>query len=44
MTREQVLDLAKDLWDAYEYGLPDTPARVAKMVFMSLERNGYKVQ
>ena len=43
MTDKQVLDLARDLWNAYEYALPDTPARVAKVVFMSLEKNGYTV-
>jgi hypothetical protein len=40
---KQILDLAVDLWNAYEYGLPDTPAQVAKVVFMSLKKNGYTV-
>jgi len=42
-TDKQILDLAVDLWNAYEYGLPDTPAQVAKVVFMSLKKNGYTV-
>ncbi len=42
-TNKKILDLAKDLWDVYEYGLPDTPAQVAKMVFQSLKKNGYTV-
>lgn len=41
ITDKQILDLAVDLWNAYEYGLPDTPAQVAKVVFMSLKKNGY---
>ena len=42
-TDKQILDLAVDLWNAYEYGLPDTPAQVAKVVFMSLKKNGYSI-
>lgn len=43
ITDKHILDLAVDLWNAYEYGLPDTPAQVAKVVFMSLHKNGYTI-
>jgi hypothetical protein len=43
MTTEKKLQagIAHALWAYYEYGLPDTPGRMAKVVMAYLEREGY---
>ena len=43
MNHEIILVIARALWAAYETGLPDTPARVAKVVLAALEKEGYYV-
>ena len=43
MSNDTILVIARGLWAAYETMLPDTPARVAKVVIASLEQNGYSV-
>jgi hypothetical protein len=43
VNHEIILSIARGLWAAYETGLPDTPARVAKVVIASLEKNGYVI-
>ena len=40
---DTILVIARGLWAAYETMLPDTPARVAKVVIASLEQNGYVI-
>ena len=43
MSNDIILVIARGLWDAYETGLPDTPARVAKVVIAALEKDGYSI-
>ena len=43
MNNDVILVIARALWASYETMLPDTPARVAKVVIASLEQNGYSV-
>ena len=43
MNNEVILVAAKGLWAAYETNMPDTPARVAKVVLSALEKEGYYV-
>jgi hypothetical protein len=43
LNNEIILVIAKALWAAYETSLPDTPARVAKVVIASLEKDGYQI-
>ena len=35
--------IAKALWDQFEYGLPDTPHRIAYVCLYILEKNGYTI-
>jgi hypothetical protein len=37
------LMLARVLWKQFEFELPDTPARVVKVIFKELEKNNYKI-
>lgn len=43
MNNDIILAIAKGLWSAYDTMLPDTPARVAKVVIASLEQNGFTI-
>ena len=43
MNNDTILVIARGLWAAYETMLPDTPARVAKVVIASLEKNGFTI-
>jgi hypothetical protein len=35
--------IAKQLWHYFEFELPDTPQRVAKALFVILEKGGYTI-
>lgn len=43
MSNDTILVIARGLWAAYETMLPDTPARMAKVVIASLEKGGYTI-
>jgi hypothetical protein len=43
MNNEIILVIARGLWAAYETSLPDTPARVAKVVIAALEKKGLTI-
>jgi hypothetical protein len=43
LNNDTILVIARGLWAAYETMLPDTPARVAKVVIASLEENGFTI-
>ena len=43
MNNDTILVIARGLWAAYETGLPDTPARVAKVVIAALEKEGLTI-
>jgi hypothetical protein len=43
MKNEIILVIARGLWAAYEMDLPDTPARVAKVIIAALEKEGLTI-